>query len=920
MGVAGELYIAGAGVARGYLNRPELTAERFLPDPFVAHGRMYKTGDLGRWRQDGNIEFLGRNDFQVKIRGFRIELGEIEARLSEYADVREAVVLAREDTAGDKRLVAYYTTTATDMEPGAEELRAHLSAKLPDYMVPAAFVKLERLPLTANGKLDRKALPAPEGDAYATRGYEPPQTETEAAVARIWAEVLKLERVGRHDNFFELGGHSLLAVRVMSRLRESLNVEVAIRDLFARPVLADFARDLESAAQTTLPLITRVERSQPIPLSFAQQRLWFLAQMEGASEAYLIPFGVRLKGELNQAALHKALDRIGERHEALRTTFKFVNEEPLQRIDAQQEHGFLLVEHDLREHDEAQQELARVMEEEARAPFDLETGPLIRGRLIRLAQDEHALLITMHHIVSDGWSMGVLLKELSTLYSAFVQGQSDPLPQLQVQYADYAMWQRKWMEGEVLKQQADYWKATLAGVPELLEIPADHPRPAQQDYAGDRLRVLLGEELTAGLKELSKRQGTTLYMTLLAGWAALLARLSGQQDVVIGTPAANRGRVEIEGLIGFFVNTLAVRVEVEGSPTVAELLGRVKAQTLAAQQHQDIPFEQVVEFTKPVRSLSHSPLFQVMFAWQNVPEGRLELPGTKLLPLGGPQRVMAKFDVTLSLQEAGNRIVGGIEYATSLFERSTIERYVGYFRRLLEGMVKGDSEIVDRLPILPEEERRKLLYDWNDTATEFPADRCIHELFEQQVAATPEATAVVYEDASLSYQELNQRANRVAHALRERGVKPDDRVALCLERGLEMVIGLLGVLKAGGAYVPLDPAYPAERLRYMLEDSAPVALLTQSHLEALLTGFSPALPVLDLTEEARWAQQPDSNPQRAGLTPEHLAYVIYTSGSTGMPKGVMVEHRNLANLIRWALRYLCLEMWPALLQCSGLGI
>jgi non-ribosomal peptide synthetase component F/acyl carrier protein len=722
VGVTGELYIGGAGVARGYWNQPELTAERFLRDPFVGDGkaRMYRTGDLGRWLPDGNIEFLGRNDFQVKIRGFRIELGEIEAALGTHSAVREAVVIAREETPGDKRLVAYYTSVVSEQAVGAEQLRAHISARLPEYMVPAAYVRLEALPLTANGKLDRKGLPAPEGDAYAVRGYEAPVGEIETKLAQIWAEVLKLDKVGRHDNFFELGGHSLLAVRMISRIREVLDIEVSISALFAHPALSEFARGAEDtgSVQNQLPSrITPCERSERISLSFAQQRLWFLAQMEGVSEAYHISFGVRLTGKLDGVALRRALDRIVARHETLRTTFAFVDGEPVQRIASQEDSRFQLIEHDLRRHEEREGELDRLIAEEARTAFDLEQGPLIRGRLIRRAEDEHALLITMHHIVSDGWSMGVLIQELSALYGAFLCGEADPLPELPLQYADYAAWQRQWMTGDVLQQQADYWKTALSGAPALLELPADHVRPAEQNYAGAFARLELDEELTRGLKELSRRHGATLYMTLLAGWAALMGRLSGQDDVVVGTPVANRGRREIEGLIGFFVNTLAVRVDVSDSPTVGSLLDQVKAQALAAQQHQDIPFEQVVELARPVRSLAHSPLFQVMFAWQNASKDTLVLSGLEVKPLQSATHV-AKFDLTLSLEDAGEIIIGGLEYATSLFEQSTVERYLGYFRTLLEGMVADDTRAVDCLPMLPEAERQKVLYEWNDMGAE----------------------------------------------------------------------------------------------------------------------------------------------------------------------------------------------------------
>jgi len=927
VGVSGEILIGGVGLGRGYLHRPDLTAERFFPDPFARTGgqRLYRTGDVGRYRRDGVIEYLGRMDHQVKIRGYRIELGEIEARLSEHAGVREAVVLAREDTPGAKRLVAYYTpSAATDPEQevvGAEQLRLHLSASLPEYMVPAAYVRLESLPLMPNGKLDRKALPAPGSDAYSTCAYEPPQGEIETKLAQVWAEVLKLDQVGRHDNFFELGGHSLLAVRVMARVREALKVEVTIKDLFAHPVLTDLARVLASASSAELSPIVAVERGAHLPLSFAQQRLWFLAQMEGVSQAYHMHMGWRLKGGLGRVALRKALDRIVARHEALRTIFAMVDEEPVQRILSREDSRFHLVEHNVRGRSDAREELARLVAEEAEASFDLEAGPLIRGRLIRLAEEEDALLITMHHIVSDGWSLGVFTNELTTLYRAFLSGEADSLAELEIQYADYAVWQRKWIEGEILQQQGAYWKNALAGAPALLELPTYHPRPAQQDFAGALAKLGLNGQLTAGLKRLGRRHGATLYMTVLAGWAVLLSRLSGQQDVVIGTPTANRRQLEVEGLIGFFVNTLAVRLDLSGSPTVSELLKQAKEQVLAAQQHQDIPFEQVVDMLNPVRSLSHSPLFQVMFGWQNNEQGSLQLEGIEASPLYSPHRV-ARLDLTASLGESGGGIVGVVEYATSLFDAATMERYFGYFRNLLAAMVADDTQAVDRLGMLEASERHRVLYEWNATGTEFPSDQCVQELFEEQVEKTPEATAVVSEEEELSYAELNRRANQLAHYLRELGVGPDTRVAICLERGFEMIVALLAVLKAGGAYVPLDPSYPQERLRFMIEDSAPVALLTQTHLEGLFAASDDAGPVLLMdSNSVRWSLYPEANPdpRRIGLHSSHLAYVIYTSGSTGTPKGVMVEHRNLVNLTQWHLHAFALQQGQCTSSVAGLG-
>ncbi|HST62734.1 MAG TPA: amino acid adenylation domain-containing protein, partial [Longimicrobium sp.] len=893
VGVAGELYVGGVGVARGYLGRPGLTAERFVPDPFSTEGgaRLYRTGDRVRWSARGELEFLGRLDEQVKVRGFRVEPGEIEARLAEHAGVREAVVLVREDVPGEKRLVAYVVGDAD-----AETLRAHLSERLPEYMVPAAYVRLDALPLTPNGKVDRKALPAPDGDAFATRGYEAPSGRAEEAVAAIWAELLGAERVGRSDHFFDLGGHSLLAVRVVSRVRQALGVEAVPGDLFERPVLADFARGLETAARAEAMAIAPVDRSSAIPLSFAQQRLWFLEQMGNLGSTYHIPTGLRLRGELDRGALVRSLDRIVARHEALRTTFPAVDGEPVQHIAPAGESAFRLVEHDLRASADAEDALHRLMADEASAPFNLARGPLVRGRLIRMAADDHVLLMTMHHIVSDGWSMGVLHRELGVLYAAFMRGEPDPLPPLPLQYADYAAWHRRSVEGDVLEAQAAYWTQTLGGAPELLELPADRPRPAKQDFAGASLQIELDEALTEALKRLSQRHGTTLYMTLLAGWAAVLARLSGQDEVVIGTPSANRGRSEIEGLIGFFVNTLPLRVDLSHSPSVVELLAQVRARALEAQRNQDIPFEQVVERLRPVRSLAHSPLFQVMFAWQDTAGESLDLPGLQTVAVSGPAAESAKFDLLLTLAESGDRIVGEMSYATALFDRGTVERCVGYLRRALGEMAADERQPVERVELLSAAERRRVVEEWNATDAAFPAGACVHELFEAQVERTPGAVAVSFQGEGFTYAELNARANRLAHHLRGLGVGPDARVGICVERGPEMIAGLLGILKAGGAYVPLDPAYPADRLRYMLEDSAPAALVTQSSLAGTFAGLD--VPVVEL-DAAAWAEGPETNPVGAGLTPGHLAYVIYTSGSTGRPKGVMVEHRSLVNHTAW---------------------
>ncbi|HEX6040165.1 condensation domain-containing protein, partial [Longimicrobium sp.] len=708
-------------------------------------------------------------DHQVKVRGFRIEPGEIEARLAEHPGVRAAVVLVREDAPGDKRLVAY---VAADETASADALRAHLAERLPAYMVPAAYVRLDALPLTPNGKVDRRALPAPDGEAFGIRGYEAPSGATEQAVADVWAEVLGAERVGRGDDFFDLGGHSLLAVRLVSRVRQALDVDVALGDLFERPVLADFARGLETAARAGTLAVVPVDRGAPLPASFAQQRLWFLEQLGGTGAAYNIPLRLRLRGELDRAALSRALDRIVARHESLRTVFPAVDGQPVQRIAAVEESAFRLVEHDLQGTADAEDGLRRLMADEAGAPFDLVDGPLVRGRLVRMAADDHALLVTMHHIVSDGWSMGVLARELGALYGAFARGEADPLPPLAVQYADYAAWQRRVVDGALLERQAGFWERNLAGAPELLELPADRPRPRTRDFAGASLPIELDAELTAALKALSRRHGTTLFMTLLAGWAVVLGRLAAQGDVVIGTPAAGRDRREIEDLIGFFVQTLALRVDLSGGPTVAELLGRVRAGALEAQRHRDIPFEQVVERLRPARSLAYHPLFQVLFAWQNALGESVALPGLQAEDAADTAQRTAKFDLSLTLWEDGGRITGGLNYATALFDRATVQRHARYLRMALEEMAAGEDRPVARLDLLPADERALVLRTWNRTDADYPA-ACVHALFRAQAARTPDAVALVWQGERVTYAELGRRANRISHALRRRGAGPE---------------------------------------------------------------------------------------------------------------------------------------------------
>ncbi|MET8114783.1 amino acid adenylation domain-containing protein [Streptomyces prasinus] len=874
VGVAGELYVGGAGVARGYLNRPELTAERFLEDPFHPGERVYRTGDLVRRTPSGELEYIGRNDTQMKVRGYRIEPGEVEAALLGCPGVREAVVIAAEDS-----LVAYVVGEDTV----TEDLRRSLTRRLPSHLVPAAYVHLDAFPLTAHGKLDRAALPAPDGTSYIRGAYEEPRDATERALAEIWSELLGVERVGRNDGFFDLGGHSLLAVRALSRMRVRLGAAPSLQTLFARPVLADCARaaaEAQANGQGTLPLIVPVPRTGTAPMSFAQSRLWFLARLDGVSEAYRIPLRLRLEGELDEDALGRALDTIVARHEVLRTTF--AQDEDGRPVQVIAEDGrFTWLDGD-----------------DPDAPFDLARGPLIRGHLAEVGQRAWTLSIVMHHIVSDGWSIGVLVSELNALYEAFRDGRPDPLPELPVQYADYALWQKERMSGEELERQAEFWRRTLEGAPERSELPTDRPRPAHQDFAGAAVERVLDSELTSRLKELAARHDTTLYTAVLAGWAALLTRLGEYPEIVIGTPAANRGQRETEGLIGFFANMLPLRFDASDDPSVSEWLARVKAVVLAAQDHQDLPFEQLVEVVQPARSLAHNAVFQIAFAWHADTGARLALPGLTAEPLAGPEHSTARFDLTLSVTEGDDGCLHtAAEYATALFDRATVERFLGHWTTLLTAMTEATGTTpMGRLPVLTEAERDLIVHGWNDTAADLSV-ACLHELFAAQAARTPEAVAVVA-DEELTYAALDARANGVAHRLHALGVRPGDRIAVALERGADMVAAVLGVLKSGGAYVPLDPDHPAERLRAVIDSCDPVAVIARTagafpaSDESPGPAWAPGRPLVHVTPSG-----PATAPYVTGLSPADLAYIVYTSGSTGTPKGVMTSHEAACNTL-----------------------
>ena len=909
VGVPGELHVGGVGLARGYLNRPELTAQKFIPHPFSdeAGARLYKTGDQAMYAADGSIVFLGRIDHQVKLRGYRIELGEIEAVLARHPAVSESVVVALDDVGDIKRLVAYVVPTELTpdehiVEMSPEELKSFLGEYLPDYMIPAAFVMLEKLPLTISGKVDRRSLPAPEQtDSEQRRSFKAPTTAVEEMMAGIWSEVLGKRQVGIDDSFFELGGHSLLATQVLSRVRDVFKVELPLVGLFERPTVAEQSASVEvllrAGEQLDAPPIGHAPRENALPLSFAQQRLWFLDQLKPNSSFYNIPAAVRLTGTLQITALEQSFREIIRRHEALRTTFGLVDGAPVQLIH--EPPAFNLRVHDLSAvaEEEREAEARRVAAEESQRPFDLSALPLLRASVVRFSEQDHLLLCTLHHIISDGWSMGVLIRELTTLYQSYATSQPSPLPELGIQYADFAHWQRQWLQGEVLERQLTYWKKQLAGAPAVLELPTDYPRPAVQTFSGATEFFVLPAALREQLESLSRRTGSSLFMTLLAAFQTLLSRYSRQPDVVVGSPIANRNRAETENLIGFFVNTMVLRTDLSGDPSFRELLARVREMALTAYAHQDVPFELLVEELQPERSLAHTPLFQVVFTLQNAPMPRMELEGLSVAGLAMPNAT-AKFDLGLNIGGTTGQLQGALEYNTDLFDAATIRRMISHFEVLLENVVSNPDQPISELQLLREEERKQVLFDWNDTAVEYPLDKCIHHLFEEQAGRTPDAVAIFFEDQQVSYRELNERANRLAHHLRSLGVGPETLVGICVERSIEMIVGLLGIMKAGGGYVPIDPENPTTRAASALSNAGVRLLLTQQALIEHCAGSEVTMLCLD-QELPEIAAQPISNP-RGGASAENVAYVIYTSGSTGEPKGVRIAHRSAVNYLCWA--------------------
>ncbi len=903
VGVAGELYIGGAGLARGYWGRAGLTAERFVPNPFGERGeRLYVTGDRVRWRSDGQLEFLGRFDDQVKVRGFRIEPGEVESVLMGHERVRDAVVVVQEDEEGDRKLVGYVVLEGR--ADGTGEVRRYLRDRLPEFMVPNYLVALDELPLNPSGKIDRASLPEPTNQRDGLAEYVEPRTRVEKVIAEIWSEVLGVEEIGIHDNFFELGGHSLLATRVQTRIRSQLGVEVPLRRMFESPEVASLAQDAECGLVVEEGGVRRAPGEERLWLSHAQERLWFLDRMYPGDAFYTVSKGVRLSGVLDVGGLEWAIGEVIGRHESLRTTFVEIDGEPWQVVG--EAGGWELPREDLTGLGgaELEEEIRRRAEEMAGWGFDLERGPLFRAELLRLSDSEHVLLLSMHHIVSDGWSMDVLFRELSVLYEAYGGGSAtSPLPELPVQYADYAMWQREWLEGGELARQLTYWKGKLSGAPELLELPTDRARPAVQSHRGGRERFDIPAEVVEGLRALGREEGATLFMVLLAAFKVLMARYSGQEDVVVGTVIANRSREEFEGLIGFFLNTLALRTDLSGEPSFREVLRRVRETTLDAYEHQNLPFEKLVEELNVERSLAHHPVFQVMFTLRSPEKRALKLGELEATSVSTDSHT-AKFDLALRILTSRNnadKTHATLEFNANCFTPATVARLSDHFQAVLRAAVEDSSESVWLIPLdSPHRREHHALALQQNPDCGNGGMRLAIDVLEDVAKRHGDDLAIVDAGRSLTYQELRQQALMLASKLVASDLGPERRVGILMDRSAEAIVAIWGTLCAGAAFVPLDVRSPNTRLRQAIETLSLDLVLTDKRDATLV----PA-PSLRVRLSAAHDTAVDLSPVRTHS--ENLAYAIFTSGTTGTPKGVLIAHAELARYVEGLLQRLQVE-------------
>ncbi len=890
IGAVGELCIGGSSLARGYLNKPELTQEKYIQNPFAPNERIYRTGDLARWLPDGNIEFLGRIDYQVKIRGFRIELGEIENRLLSYQNIKEAAVIDKQDEMGNKYLCAYITT---EQAIDDKALRNYLSEALPDYMIPPFIMKLDKIPINANGKVDRKKLPDPDISKASQNAYEAPTNEVEEKLVELWKQVLGAERIGINDSFFELGGHSLKATTLISMIHSEFNVEVPLMEIFKSPTIKAIAQYIKAAEESIYSSIVPVETSEQYPLSSAQKRLYALQQFEPEGTSYNIPAILMLEGTLDMQKLNSAFKALIDRHESLRTFFVLADGKPVQVISQVVDFEISYIESEERDINKLVRSFA--------AAFDLSRAPLFRAVLIKLPDSiepkepmrtKHILMLDLHHIIADGISISILIDEFVKLY------QSVELPKLKLQYKDYAAWQNNIIQSEKIKRQEQYWLNVFQGEIPVLNLPTDYLRPVIQSFEGDYIQFELDKALTERLREISRETESTLYMLLLAGYNILLSKYSLQEDIVVGTPTAGRPHADLHNIIGMFVNTLAMRNYPESSKTFREFLKEVKLNALKAYENQDYQFEELVDRLRIHRDMGRNPLFDVMFTMQNIDFKSSEIEALKITPYEEKNQI-SKFDMTMTAIEAENNIIIAMEYCLSLFKRETTIKMFKHYENILKCIADNmDIKLCD-IEMLSDNEKHQLLYQFNSTKADYPRDKTIYQLFEEQAEKTPDNTAVICQESSfdikaLTYKQLNQKANQLARILASKGVKSDTVVSIMVEPSLEMLIGIIGIFKAGGAYLPIDSSLPSDRIEYMLKDSGTEILLTQSSLSDKVSFKGNSL----LLDEEKLYTGDCSN---LGLdySSNSLAYVIYTSGTTGLPKGVLIENRSLVNYVKW---------------------